>query len=96
MSSKFHLPWLTQNNAINYPKKADYNKARKLKTDVSEFRRLRRSLDRQIRKAHWSYVSKIIVVGPVFSQTLHQNQLPTVTRSFSITKPGRSGNKCRR
>ena len=61
-SSKIHIPWLVEKKFSQLSKQILYNKARKLKTDVSwsEFRSLRRSLDRQIRKAQWSNVRDII------------------------------------
>ena len=62
-SSRFSFPWVNRSIKRDIRKKQRlYNKARKWgkATHMSEFRRLRRSIDRKIRKSYKTYIRDII------------------------------------
>jgi hypothetical protein len=90
-STKLHLPWLDRKLLRSIRKKQKlYSKAAatKLESDWSAYRAMRRQTDRQVRRAHWTYISDII--GPSLESSnpkpfwkVHQGQGPTGIWNFS-------------
>lgn len=62
-SPRFSLPWITQEIKKMLKKKQRlYNKARKFKRDGdwSEFRKLRKAVQKKIREGYWKYIGQLV------------------------------------